>query len=41
MITNTMLPEIGREMLTRLSEGQPVTKVEIEAKDGTFHYSFA
>jgi type VI secretion system protein VasG len=41
MITNTMLPEIGREMLTRLAEGQAVTKVEIAAKDGAFQYSFA
>ncbi len=41
MITNTMLPEIGREMLTRLAEGQTVSKVEISAKDGAFQYSFA
>jgi type VI secretion system protein VasG len=41
MITNTMLPEIGREMLTRLAEGSPVTKVEISARDGNFQYSFA
>jgi len=41
MITNTMLPEIGREMLTRLAEGSPVTKVEIAVKDGAFGYSFA
>jgi type VI secretion system protein VasG len=41
MITNTMLPEIGREMLTRLAEGQEVSKVEIAVKDGEFQYSFA
>jgi type VI secretion system protein VasG len=41
MITNTMLPEIGREMLTRLAEGSPVTKVEIAVKDGAFGYSFS
>ena len=41
MITNTMLPEIGRGLLTRLAEGEPVTKVEIAVKDGLFHYSFA
>ena len=41
MITNTMLPEIGRELLTRLAEGQAVTKVEIAVKDGAFDYSFA
>ncbi|MEO6741179.1 MAG: type VI secretion system ATPase TssH [Chthoniobacteraceae bacterium] len=41
MITNTMLPEIGREMLTRLAEGQAVDKVEITVKDGAFEYGFA
>ena len=41
MITNTMLPEIGHEMLTRLAEGREVTKVGIAVKDGAFHYSFA
>jgi len=41
MITNTMLPEIGHEMLTRLAEGQVVTKVDISVKDGAFQYSFA
>ena len=41
MITNTMLPEIGRELLTRLAEGSPVTKVDISVKDGNFQYSFA
>jgi type VI secretion system protein VasG len=41
MITNTMLPEIGHEMLTRLAEGQAVTKVDITVKDGAFQYSFA
>ena len=41
MITNTMLPEIGRELLTRLAEGQEVSKVEITVKDGAFQYSFA
>ncbi|MEO6784809.1 MAG: hypothetical protein ABI318_01645, partial [Chthoniobacteraceae bacterium] len=38
LITNTMLPEIGREMLTRLAEGRNVTKVEIAVKDGMFEY---
>ena len=41
MITNTMLPEIGRELLTRLAEGSPVTKVDISVKDGNFQYNFA
>jgi type VI secretion system protein VasG len=41
MITNTMLPVIGREMLTRLAAGEAVTKVHIGVKDGNFEYTFA
>jgi type VI secretion system protein VasG len=40
MITNTMLPEIGRELLTRLAEGKEIARVHIEAADGNFTYSF-
>ena len=40
MITNTMLPEIGREILTRLAEGRPVAKVGITVADGKFNYHF-
>ena len=40
MITNTLLPEIGREFLTRLSEGREVKRVHVTAKDGNFVFAF-
>jgi type VI secretion system protein VasG len=40
MITNTMLPEIGREFLGRLAAGQEIKRVHISAKDGNFAYAF-
>ncbi len=40
MITNTMLPEIGREFLGRLAAGQEVKRVHISAQDGNFKYAF-
>jgi type VI secretion system protein VasG len=41
MITNQMLPEIGRELLIRLAQGSPVTKLNIGVKDGEFDYTFS
>jgi len=40
MITNTMLPEIGKEFLTRLASGSEIKKVHIGVKDGNFAYGF-
>jgi len=40
MITNTMLPEIGREFLGRLAAGQEIKRVHIGATDGDFSYAF-
>jgi len=40
MITNTMLPEIGREFLTRLAEGREMKQVQVTAKDGQFVFSY-
>jgi type VI secretion system protein VasG len=40
MITNTLLPEIGREFLGRLAAGSEIKRVHIGAKDGGFTYSF-
>jgi type VI secretion system protein VasG len=40
MITNTMLPEIGKEFLTRLASGSEIKRVHIGVKDGNFAYSF-
>jgi type VI secretion system protein VasG len=40
MITNTMLPEIGREFLTRLASGGEIKRVSATAKDGKFEFAF-
>jgi type VI secretion system protein VasG len=40
ILTNTVLPQISRELLSRMAEGKPLTAVEIDAKDDNFVYSF-
>jgi type VI secretion system protein VasG len=40
MITNTMLPEIGREFLSRLAAGGEIKRVHLSVKDGNFVYAF-
>ncbi len=40
IVTNTMLPDISAEFLTRMMEGRPVTGVAIDAADGQFSYAF-
>jgi type VI secretion system protein VasG len=40
ILTQTLLPEISRELLTRLMEGVPPQKVEVKVKDGTFDYHY-
>ena len=40
ILTNTILPEISRELLTRLSQGNPLKSVDIDAKDDEFVYTF-
>ncbi|HUC85470.1 MAG TPA: type VI secretion system ATPase TssH, partial [Candidatus Acidoferrales bacterium] len=40
MITNTILPEIGREFLSRLASGTPPHRVHINVADGGFAYAF-
>ena len=40
MITNTMLPEIGRELLTRLAAGSEIKHVHISVQDGNLTYAF-
>ena len=40
LITNTMLPEIGREFLTRLAAGSEIKRVHVTAKDGGFAFAF-
>ena len=40
ILTNTVLPTISRELLSRLSQGNPLKSVAIDAKDDDFSYSF-
>jgi type VI secretion system protein VasG len=40
IVTNQLLPEIGREFLTRLMEAQPLEKITVKAKDGEFAFEF-
>ncbi len=40
IITNTMLPEIGREFLTRLFNGREIKRVHVAVKDDNFAFAF-
>jgi type VI secretion system protein VasG len=41
ILTQTLLPEISRELLTRLMEGSGTGKVEVTVKDANFHYAYS
>jgi type VI secretion system protein VasG len=40
ILTNSMLPDISREFLKRMMQGQPVARVQVGVADGQFAYSF-
>src|SRR6266850_1286714 len=40
LITNTLLPEIGREFLGRLAAGSEIKRVHVDVKDGNFSFGF-
>ncbi len=40
ILTNTMLPDISREFLTRMMEGKPIERVSVGVADGGFKYTF-
>jgi len=40
ILTHALLPEISREILTRLMEGQTIEKVHVGIRDGEFEYAF-
>jgi type VI secretion system protein VasG len=40
ILTNTLLPEVSQELLTRLMEGKTAKRVHIGVKDSEFTYSF-
>lgn len=40
ILTNTVLPRISGEFLTRMMEGQPIERVHVNVADGEFNYAF-
>ncbi len=40
ILTNTVLPRISQEFLTRIMEGKPVERVQIKVENGEFGYGF-
>ncbi len=40
ILTNTMLPDISREFLTRMMEGQAIERVKVGVSDAGFSYDF-
>ncbi|MCQ3031388.1 type VI secretion system ATPase TssH [Pseudomonas syringae] len=40
ILTNTLLPDMSREFLTRMLDGKPMVSVSIRALDGEFDYQF-
>ena len=40
ILTNTVLPALSQEFLTRMVEGKPVARVQVQVKDGDFAYAF-
>lgn len=41
ILTNTVLPQISRELLSRMAEGTPLKAIEIDAVDDNFVYNFS
>jgi len=41
ILTNTLLPQVSREFLERISQGAATREVAISVKDGEFGYSFS
>jgi type VI secretion system protein VasG len=40
ILTNTMLPRISEEFLSRMLQAQPVRRVDVSVRDGEFDYAF-
>jgi type VI secretion system protein VasG len=40
ILTNTVLPAMGREFLTRTFDGRKVTRAHVDVHDGEFVYAF-
>ena len=40
ILTNTLLPELSRQILNRKLEGTPLSRVTVSGDDGGFKYNF-
>ena len=40
ILTNTVLPDVSREILTRQLEGRAVRRIELAVANGDFAYAF-
>jgi type VI secretion system protein VasG len=40
ILTNTVLPTVSQEFLTRMVEGKPVQRVQVKVTEGEFGYAF-
>ncbi|MFT6606618.1 MAG: type VI secretion system protein VasG [Halocynthiibacter sp.] len=41
IITNSILPDLSRQVLSRMVSGDPIKSVQVGLKDGTYDYQFA
>ncbi|MCU0828586.1 MAG: type VI secretion system ATPase TssH [Tabrizicola sp.] len=41
IITNSLLPDLSRQVLGRMVQGEDITRVSVELADGAFRYDFA
>jgi type VI secretion system protein VasG len=41
ILSHTLLPEISSEILSRMMEGDPLTRIHLGVKGGGFAYTFA
>ena len=40
ILTNTVLPDVSREFLTRMLAGSPLARISLNVADGNFSYGF-
>jgi type VI secretion system protein VasG len=41
ILTNTLLPELSRQILNRMLEGEELTKIEVDVQSDEFVYVFS
>jgi type VI secretion system protein VasG len=40
ILTNTVLPKISQEFLTRMMQGEKIERVQVSIEEGEFKYGF-